>query len=475
MSFLVNASAGEGLQTSLIINAVSYYLAHPTMANFIHDKSQECAKSELDIFTIPPTQTSVEKGSLIPYQPIASITDGGPVEFYIPGAGDEYIDLAQTQLYIRAKITNADGSNLAADAPVGPVNLFLHSLFSQVDVSLNERLITASTPTYPYRAMIETLLSYGHDAKHSQLSSALYFKDTAGNMDVVNPTIADDADPNVGLKSRYEFTQRSRVVDMIGRIHSDIFFQNKYLLNGVNMKIKLIRSKNEFCLVSSEQVPDYRVHILEATLFVRRMKLSPSIQLGHSRALERGNAKYPVRRVLCKMMSVPAGNMTLTQDHVFLGSLPNRIVIGCVDNTAFNGSFTRNPFNFEHYNVTSVAIHVDGEQIPSKPLRPTFQGPSRNYVRAYHTLFSGTNKMFEDQGNEISRSDYGNGYTLYAFDLTPDLTCGGHFNLQKQGNLRLEINFGQALARTINVIVYAEFENIIEIDRARNIVFDYTS
>ena len=445
------------------------------MASFIHEKSQECAKSELDLFTIPPTQTSVEKGALIPYQPIASITDGGPVEFYIPGAGDEYIDLAQTQLYIRAKITNADGTHLQAAAPVGPVNLFLHSLFSQVDVSLNERLITSSTPTYPYRAMIETLLSYGHDAKRSQLSSALYYKDTAGHMDVVDPTVADDDNANIGLKQRYEFTQRSRVVDMIGRIHSDIFFQSKYLLNGVNMKIKLIRNKNEFCLVSSADGPDYKVQILEATLFVRRMKISPSIQLAHSRALEKGNAKYPIRRVLCKMMSVPAGNITLSQDHVFLGALPNRIVIACVDNTAFSGNFARNPFNFQHYNVTSVAVHVDGEQIPAKPLRPVFQGPIINYVRSYHTLFSGTNKMFEDQGNEITRTDYGNGYTLYAFDLTPDLTCGGHFNLQKHGDLRLEINFRQALVQTINVIVYAEFENIIEIDKSRNVIFDYTS
>ena len=59
------------------------------------------------------------------------------------------------------------------------MNLFLHSLFSQVDISLNGTLITASTNTYPYRAM-ETLLSYGNDAKTSQLTSAMFYKDTAG-------------------------------------------------------------------------------------------------------------------------------------------------------------------------------------------------------------------------------------------------------------------------------------------------------
>ena len=85
-------------------------------------------------------------------------------------------------LYVKAKVTQENGNNLAADTDVGPVNLFLHSLFSQVDISLNGTLITSSTNTYPYWAMLETLLSYGYDAKTSQLTSALYYKDTAGQM-----------------------------------------------------------------------------------------------------------------------------------------------------------------------------------------------------------------------------------------------------------------------------------------------------
>ena len=71
-------------------------------------------------------------------------------------------------LYVKAKITWAEGTNLAVDSPIGPSNLFLHSLFSQVDVSLNGTFITASTNTYPYRAMMETLMSYGEDAKRTQ-------------------------------------------------------------------------------------------------------------------------------------------------------------------------------------------------------------------------------------------------------------------------------------------------------------------
>lgn len=204
----------------------------------VHGDSQERTKSELDLFTTPTTQTSISKGSWIEYHPLSNITESGPIEFYVSGSGEEYLDLARTQLFVKAKIVKADGTDLEATTQVGPTNLFLHSLFSQVDVSLNERLISSSTNTYAYRAMLETLLNYGDEAKESQLTMSLFYKDTPGKMDTVNP-LAEDDNANLGLKARFAFTKSSNIVDMMGAIHSDVFFQERLLLNGVNLRIKL--------------------------------------------------------------------------------------------------------------------------------------------------------------------------------------------------------------------------------------------
>ena len=96
---------------------------------------------------------------------------GGPIEFLIPGSGDDYLDLPNTMLHVQAKVTRADGADLDLADSVGPVNNWLHSLFSQVDVYLNGTLVTPSTNTYAYRVYIETLLSYGTDDKVTQLTS----------------------------------------------------------------------------------------------------------------------------------------------------------------------------------------------------------------------------------------------------------------------------------------------------------------
>ena len=140
-----------------------------------------------------------------------------------------------------------------------------------------------------------------------------------------------------------------------------------------------------------------------------------------------------------------------------------------VENKAFNGDKTKNPYDFKHFAVNYLSLHVDGKQIPAKPLTPKFD--DKLCTRSYASLFTGTGFMGHDHGNHIIRDEYGDGFTLFAFDLTPDLDEGGNFHLVKQGNLRLELHFENALAETINVIAYAEFDNIIEVDKARNVLW----
>jgi hypothetical protein len=114
---------------------------------FIHERSCECAKSKLDLFSVPATQTSIESGTYVEYHPIFSLTGAAPIEFDVSASGDDYLDLANSFLCVRAKIARINNDDLDVADTVGPVNNFLHSLFSQVDVSLNGTLVTNSTNT----------------------------------------------------------------------------------------------------------------------------------------------------------------------------------------------------------------------------------------------------------------------------------------------------------------------------------------
>jgi hypothetical protein len=442
------------------------------MMAFIHERSCECASTELDLFSVPPTQTSVESGKYVEYRPVSTLTNGSPIEFDIASSGDDYIDFANSYLHVKVKITRANGNNLEVDDTVGPVNNFLHSLFSQVDVSLNGTLITNSSNTYPYRAYIENLLSYGPAAKKSQLTACLFYKDEAGKMDKPYPLADDAADRNSGLATRAAFATQSREIDLMGRIHTDIFFQSRYMLNEVNVKIKLTRSRDVFCLMSTGDHA-FKVKITAAAMIIRKVKVSPSVYLAHAKTLESGMAKHPIRRVICKAFTIPAGYLDVSQEKLFSGQLPSRLVVGCVDNRAFNGDVAINPFNFQHFSLSELAVYLDGQQHGIKPLSIDFT--NRQYVTSFMSLFNGTGKENRDEGNDIDRTDFASGYALYAFDLSPDLSENDHFNLTRQGTVRLDMKFANALPNTVTVVTYAEFENIIEIDRNRNVVFDFNN
>ena len=142
-----------------------------------------------------------------------------------------------------------------------------------------------------------------------------------------------------------------------------------------------------------------------------------------------------------KVFSVPKGNLTANHENLFLGQLPKRLVVGMVENSAFHGNFQKNPYYFRNYDLNFLALYADGQQIPTKPLQPNFQ--RNKAVRSYLSLFSGTGMLYQGEGNSIDRDEYLQGFTLFAFDLTPDLNDGGHFNLVKQGNLRLELHFAK--------------------------------
>ena len=105
---------------------------------FVSDFSCECVKTELDIFAVPPTQTSIQQAEWVEYQPLTSILGNAPIEFGVVGSGEEYVDLSNVVLYVRAKIVRNNNGDLAADSTSAPINLLLHSMFSQVDVSLND-------------------------------------------------------------------------------------------------------------------------------------------------------------------------------------------------------------------------------------------------------------------------------------------------------------------------------------------------
>ncbi|KAK3104430.1 hypothetical protein FSP39_001868 [Pinctada imbricata] len=168
------------------------------------------------------------------------------------------------------------------------------------------------------------------------------------------------------------------------------------------------------------------------------------------------------------MNTVSKGSTEFYWDNMFPQAIPDRLIVGMVKQKAVNGDYGVNPFNFEVFKITEVSLSVNGESLPGRPLQMDF-GDNRNYVSAYTRLFDSCGKWNKDAGLSISREDFGNGYTFFAFIITPYFFEEDYINLIRRGNTRLEMKFSTATTDAVNVVVLATFSSMLEINKSRDI------
>ena len=445
----------------------TYSSSQSNSSSSMNPTAGQCTKAELELFTTPPINVSMERGDVTIHRPLATLSDHAPIEFVVPGSVEEYVDLGRTQLYLKVKLIQAGGDALASGAKVSTANLLLHSVFSQVDVKLNERLVTPSVNTYPYKAFMETLLSHGPASKQSWLKGEFYYEDKKP-LNSHDPTAAAS---NEGLKKRGLLLAESKPVELMGRPHVDIFMQDRYLVNGVDMSLKLTRANSAFYLMG-EAVGDFRLTIMDAALHVRKVKINPTISLQHAKMMNAGHpAKYPLRRGVVTTFTVGTGSLSFNKENIVTGQLPRRVVLALVTNTSFNGSGKENPFFFGNYDLNYVSLSTGTQNFPSQPLKPNYD--EGEYMTAFNNLYQATGTLNSTQGLAISPDTFANGHTLYAFDLTADMCEGAHIDPIKYGALRMEAHFATATLAPLNVLVYSEFDNLMQVDRARNVITDF--
>jgi hypothetical protein len=424
-------------------------------------------RSELDIFSNFPTDVSVVASDFQAFYPTSSYKENeNPLEFYINGNGTHYLDLNSSYLYVKAKIVRQDGTDLIATDKVAPGNLFLSTMFENCYVSANGVQISDSANFYPYQSWIQKQLSFGESFKKTELSSEMYYKDTIG---------ADTyTDLNTGFKSRLDLCAGSKAFELIGRINASIFQQKRYIPNHVDLNVILRRSSPKFALSSSTTSLTgvtgcpYKYIILEAVLYVRKHLLNPIVMRNNEQSFSSGKkALYPIRRTEIKSFALPKGSLGTSGELIFQGALPEILTVGFVDSTAQSGALDKNPFNFQNFKLSQIAITVDNDAAVYRALN--FDFANGQYLQGYNTLFRAVG--YQSEGNFLERTDYILGNTLFVFDVQPTAS-GGRFQIPRAGQVKLELKFSEALANPINVIAFGQFQSIIEIDNNRNVYVD---
>ena len=416
------------------------------------------------IFQRPTIDTSIDYERITDYGPDNSLSHGAPIEFTIHPNGPYYIDLEKTRLNVVIQITKSDGSRLEPGKDKAAlVNLGLHSLFQQVDITMNQVNITRDVGrNYPYKAIFDTVLNFGEDEKESFLQSEGYFKDTAGDMEDIDSA----GGGNSGLRMRNSLTFNSKLCEFEGPLCLDIAQQKRRIPNGVEICVKLIPTLDSFRLMAGRDAT-YKVIIKSARLRVYEVRLNDSVLVGHNEAFEHGNAFFPHSKSILKTYNIPSGSYDFSVENMFQSKVPSRLIVAMVKSSAYNGNYSKNPFNFAHFNMSLIDFQVDNISRPGRPILLDFD--NGNYVTAYNNLYSIFQKYRGHESDFITRNDFGNGYAMYVFQVSSPQRKN-FMQLPRNGLTSLHLRFKRALSEPVTIITYADFPGFMEIDKTRNVI-----
>lgn len=423
---------------------------------FVTDNT-ELTTGNLDFFTPPATEHVLRSGLTVEIDPNGSMLDTGPYEFFLPADPEHYTYLPLTRLYGTVKVVKSADSKDLTDADVVSVcNLFPQTLFKQIEIEVKGKQVNdLSSSTYPIKAFMETVLTYGEDAKKTHLTLAGWEPDEVD--------VADKGVTNSGWVNRKKrIIGKNYHFSMI--LHADFLQMERFLLPNTPVKIKLIRNIDNYSLISPTSIA--KIDIQKLRLSVHKVGIAKDFNNAILANLSKEVAIYPITQSKISSFLINSGTTSVTIPNIISGTLPQSIIIGFLHNKSFNGDVTYNPFHFQHFNLNMLNLKVNGMPFHPRPLQPDYS--DGNYKREYRMLMDNTGIHHGNMTIDISEKEFVSHCNFYPFDFTPDLCNSVHHHSTKTGSIDVDVGFKTALTNSIYMVVYSAHPQTITIDSNNN-------
>ena len=244
-----------------------------------------------------------------------------------------------------------------------------------------------------------------------------------------------------------------------GKVAVDFFTCDSYLLSGVTLLIAFRRSIDNFVIMSDDAAKHYKVKIVEANLYVRKMILNDDVVSAIEKNLLTSQASYPYLESLTKTFLASTGLHSWKQEDVFASEPIRRLAICLKTNEAFLGNNRQNPFNFRKFDLERIYIYRNGLPVTDSPISRS--DDKRLYFNTISDL------AYIDNGHGISLTDYPNHFIM-VFDLTSTQQASHdfiHTELTNSSN-SIELKFSAASTNNMEIFIIGEKTSTIFVDSA---------
>ena len=421
---------------------------------------------------------------------------------YFPAEMDLKVDLVLSQ---------ADGQPVEAGEVVGPSNLVLHTLFSEVRIYLEDVLLNEANENYGYKAYLTTLLTLDSNAKYSWLQAAGFFHDTAKAVDDLNTNNGFDSRRSLFMTDANDYSPAP--VTFVGKLFHELASTQTGIIPGISIRVELTLQNQDFIIMTDSNTK-YKFTIVNASLFCPVAQLRAEAFRYLQRHLAESPAKIYYQKIQVTNKVIPSNSQTFVTESIFSSSqLPSRILFGFLPTKTFLGDRKKSPFNFQRKwtwiveEITQLdsswsVLPGSSTSTPNQPaVAPVRQTTTKTVFLEKVTLtlngkpidgYDGRASENDDTlmfmrlqnilgftktrtGNNLTRTDFHHGSYFCAYDLTTSGTSGMNFLVPsvRLGNLRLSLEFSSTIVEEMTLLIYSEFPSMLTIDRNRQIRMTY--
>ncbi|XP_068670185.1 uncharacterized protein F54H12.2-like [Montipora foliosa] len=293
-----------------------------------------------------------------------------PISFNIPGL-DEFIDLGRSYFEIELKLNSSSTNGIVADTNAASdatdtkfmyvTNNLGHVLFKQINLRLGGVLISEQTDTYMYKAFIETLLNYSRDDDNTLLAPQGW----VNYLNVTEQLAATGIDEDISTTAGWAHNDTNAL-----KTATKIFYGNNKAKMIMYPHLAAMRTGRLLAPHTSGTGVKRYVTLgredIKVTFYICRVDLNSSVynDLMIKIDVRRQWANYPIVRSEIRTFSFDGKTTLWMEDNVFLGRLPDRVVVGLLDSKVFNEDLEYYPYAFQDFAATSVRQVVSGEEYP---------------------------------------------------------------------------------------------------------------
>ena len=238
--------------------------------------------------------------------------------------------------------TGTDDEEEEEVARVTYVNSIMHSMFSNVEVYINNQQIYNSNGLYAHK-------SYSPNNCKAAISEYKVVLHCESYDNEQGPEHNSNPLPDPFFTRRMKLLSRPDGFMLYAKLGIDFFSFSELFYRNRKIRLRLIRARINFYMISDN--PNVSLGIVDCSLYTRRIALKDDYHKKRMDMLAYAPVENNYFETLAKTFIIPGTQNQFIEENIFNKAPIRRIAFAMNTNSAFTGSFTENSFWYQQFDL----------------------------------------------------------------------------------------------------------------------------